>query len=180
MSYKIKCILPLIVYLLFSFLKKETTSIGLYSNVNILTKQFVNSDSLFKVNLSNKESLVEIIPLQNSSFSLPDSTVTLVVFEKLDFNADGKKDLLINLGACGTGGCMFGLFLKHTRNKYTLAYLNYLKNIEFIIEKNGCRKIKSSETIEPYSPSKSNVTIYKLDLRTNQYIADTSYIYQTN
>jgi hypothetical protein len=71
----------------------------------------VIKDSLFTLHLNNKGNKVEIIPPQNSSFSLPDSTVTLVVFEKLDFNADGKKDVLVNLGACGTGGCMYGLFL---------------------------------------------------------------------
>ncbi len=162
------------------FTIKESTSNQTNYRIVLEIKSKYNTDSLFTLHLNSKNNQVTIIPPQNSSFALPDSSFAIEVYKAGDFNADGKKDVLANLGACGTGGCMYGLFLNYDENRYTLAYYNYLKNVEFIVAKNGGWTIKSTETIEPYSPFKSNVTIYKLDLRTNQYLRDTSYIYQSN
>jgi len=179
-KYIMHYITLILFYLFTGFLRPDSLTSITSSTGKILLKPVVNPDSLFTLHLNSKNNQVTIIPPQNSSFVLPDSTFAIELFKAGDFNADRKKDVLANLGACGTGGCVYGLFLNYDENRYTLAFYNYLKNVEFNVAKNGCWAIKSTETIEPYSPLKSNVTIYKLDLRTNQYLRDTSYIYQSN
>lgn len=72
---------------------------------------------------------------------------------------------------------MYGLFLNQYDNKYTLAFFNYLKNIEFKIEKNGMWNIESSDVLEPYDPSKIQFTMYTYDKNANRYLLDTTYVY---
>ncbi|RYY30858.1 MAG: hypothetical protein EOP46_21195, partial [Sphingobacteriaceae bacterium] len=103
---------------------------------------------MFTLIKKKSENVVRIIPPKNSKFELPDSLAKTETAKYGDFNADGKKDVLVYLGACGTGGCMYGLFLNQHKNFYKLAYLDYLKNAEFKVEKNGLWTIKSSEAIE--------------------------------
>ena len=78
--------------------------------------------------------------------------------------------------AYGTGGCMYGLFLNQFENYYRLAFMDYLKNVEFKKGKNDLWTIESSEEIEPYNPSKLQITIFKFDKKKYQYIIDSTYI----
>jgi hypothetical protein len=77
------------------------------------------------------------------------------------------------MGACGSGGCMYGLFLNQYDNYYKLAYYDYLKNVAFIVEKNGLWTIQSSEELEPNNPSKMQISNFKFDSSTSQYEPDT-------
>ena len=58
--------------------------------------------------------------------------------------------------------------------------MDYLKNAEFKIEKNGLWTIESSEEIEPYNPTKLQITTFKFDINKYQYKLDTTYIYTDN
>ena len=137
-------------------------------------------DSLFTLNIRLNENFVEIIPPENSDFELPDSSVTTTPYKFGDFNADNKEDILVYLGGCGTGGCEYGLFLNQNDNYYKLAFMNYLKNAEFKIEKNGLWTIKSWEEIEPYNLSKLQITIFKFDTNKYYYDIDSTYVYIDN
>ena len=148
--------------------KQETKSIVDNLNSELLDKSINNQDSLFILKVKISENFVRIIPPKNSDFELPDSSAKTEPFKFGDFNADGKGDILVYLGACGTGGCMYGLFLNQYDNYYKLAYFDYLKNAEFKIEKNGLWTIESSEELEPYNPSKIQITTFKFDKSTYQ------------
>ena len=133
------------------------------------------NDSLFTLDIINAENFVRInIPIK-SDFSLPDDSAKTELFKFADFNGDKKNDVLVYLGACGTGGCMYGLFLNQYDNYYELAFIDYLKNPTFEKEENGFLAIKSFEEIEPYDPSKLNVSIFRFD--SNQYQIDTTFVY---
>ncbi len=136
-----------------------------------------NNNGLFKLTIKDEENYIKIIPPQNSKFELPDSSAKKEPYKFGDFNADEKQDVLVYLGACGTGGCMYGLFLNQYDNYYKLAFMDYLKNAEFKIGKNGLWTIKSSEELEPYNPSKLQITVFKFDKKKYQYIIDTTYIH---
>ncbi len=140
-------------------------------------KSTLIQDSLFTIDFKVRENFVKIIPPKNSTFELPDSSVQIQLVKNVDFNTDGKKDLLVNFGACGKGACMYGLFLNQYDNKYTLAFFNYLKNIEFKIEKNGMWNMESSDALEPYDPSKIQITVYTYVKNANRYLLDTTYVY---
>lgn len=127
------------------------------------SKSVQNQNNLFKLEINAKNNFVKIIPPKNSDFEFPDEASKSELIKKMDFNADGKKDILINLGACGTGGCMVGLFLNQKKNEYHLAFFDYIKSPEFIKDKNGKIIIKSYEEIEPYNPSKLHLSTYKYD-----------------
>jgi hypothetical protein len=137
----------------------------------------VDRDSLFVLKKKGKEDVYQIFPPENSNFSLPDSNITIQVFKYGDFNADGKEDIIIDLGACGTGACVFGLFLKQYENHYSLALMDYLKNVEFEISENGLWSIFSSEEFEAYNPSKLFVRVYKYDKKSYLYHLDSTYIH---
>ncbi|SDJ59707.1 hypothetical protein SAMN04487898_103356 [Pedobacter sp. ok626] len=171
-------IIPLL--LIINSFQSEQAFIAVAKKLNPeqLDKSINKQDGLFILIKKNSEDFVRIIPPKNSKFELPDSSAKTEAFKYGDFNADGKKDILVYLGACGTGGCMYGLFLNQYKNYYKLAYLDYLKNVEFKIEKNGLWTIKSSEEIEPYNPSKIQITAYKFDKKTYQYKLDSKYLYE--
>ncbi len=135
-----------------------------------------NKDSLFKLNEIASENYVRIIPPKDSEFKFPDSTAKTEPYKNGDFNADGKEDLLVYLGACGTGGCMYGLFLNQYDDFYKLAFMDYLKNAEFKVEKNGMWMIESSEALEPYNPSKIQISTFRFDKTTYQYEMDTTFV----
>ncbi len=134
-------------------------------------------DNLFILKENISENFIRIIPPKNSDFELPDSLAKTEPYKYGDFNADGKEDVLVYLGACGTGGCVYGLFLNQYDDFYKLAFMDYLKNAEFKIEKNGFWTIKSSEELEPYDPSKIRITTFKFDKVKYTYEIDTSYIH---
>ena len=136
-----------------------------------------NRDSLFILEEIISENFVRIIPPNKSDFEFPDNSAKTEPYKNGDFNADGKEDILVYLGACGTGGCMYGLFLNQMENYYKLAFMDYLKNPEFKIEKNGFWTINSSEEIEPYNPSKLQMTTFKFNKNKYQYQMDTTYVY---
>ncbi len=140
-------------------------------------KAINNIDSLFVINEKISEHFVRIIPPKNSGFQFPDSSAKIEPYKNADFNADGKEDILVYLGACGTGGCMYGLFLNQNDNFYKLVFMDYLKNVDFKVQKNGLWTIESSEEVEPYNPSKIKMTTFKFDLSKYQYIVDTTFIY---
>jgi hypothetical protein len=140
-------------------------------------KSTLIQDSLFTIGLKVPENFIKILPPKNSTFELPDSSAQIQLVKNVDFNTDGKKDLMVNFGACGKGACMYGLFLNQYDNKYTLAFFNYLQNIDFKIEKNGMWNIESSDALEPYDPSKIQITVYKYVKNANRYLKDTTYVY---
>lgn len=174
-----KNIIILLLLIIIS-LKSEQASTAVAKKLN--TKQpdqSINKQAgLFTLIKNKSENVVRIIPPKNSKFELPDSLAKTEISKYGDFNADGKKDVLVYLGACGTGGCMYGLFLSQHKNYYKLAYLDYLKNAEFKVEKNGLWTIKSSEALEPYNPSKIQITIYNFDKKTYQYKLARKYVYE--
>ncbi len=55
--------------------------------------------------------------------------------------------------------------------------MNYLKNPEFKVEGNGLWTMESSEEIEPYNPSKLQISIFKFDQNKYQYRLDTTFVY---
>jgi hypothetical protein len=96
-----------------------------------------NQYSLFILEMIISDNFVRITPPNQSDFELPDKLAKTEPYGNEDFNADGKEDVLVYLGACGTGRFMYGLFLKQIDNYYKLAFMDYLKNPEFKVEKNG-------------------------------------------
>lgn len=136
-----------------------------------------NKDSLFILNERISENFVQIIAPKNSDFELPDSSAKIEPYKNGDFNADGKEDILVYLGACGTGGCIYGLFLNQYDNFYKLVFMDYLKNAQFEVEKNGLWTIASSEGLEPYTPSKTQITIFKFDTSKYEYKLDTTFVH---
>ena len=151
-------------------------------NKNILQQKNTDArkDSLFALIVDlkeNKENYVQIIAPKDLNFKTPDSTTKAEIYKVGDFNADNKKDIMVNLGACGTGGCIYALFLKQYGNYYKLAFMDYLKNAEFEKSENGNWIIKSTEEIEPYHPLKVEVSVFKLD-KNNFYKLDTTFIEQ--
>jgi hypothetical protein len=139
-----------------------------------------NKDSLFKLNEIIAENFIRIIPPKNSEFEFPDSSAKTEPYKHGDFNADGKVDILVYLGACGTGGCMYGLFLNQYDDFYKLAFMDYLKNAEFKVEKNGMWIIESSEELEPYNPSKIKISTFRFDKTTYKYKMDTTFVSYNN
>ena len=81
------------------------------------------------------------------------------------------------MGACGTGGCVYAVFLNQYYNKYKLVFEDYLKSPELIEEENGYLSIKSYEEVEAYNPSKLHVSKFKFDTKRDYFILDTSYIF---
>lgn len=139
-------------------------------------KSINNTDSLFILNEKISENFVRIIPPKNSDFELPDSPANTKPYKIGDFNADGKEDILVYLGACGTGGCMYGLFLNQYDKFYKLVFADYLNNIEFKVEENGMWAIESSEEFEPYNPSRIRITTFKFDKSKYEYKIDTTFL----
>ena len=93
-------------------------------------------------------------------------------------DSDNKKDVLINMGGCGTGGCLLAIFLNEFDDYYHLAFLEYLKNYEFTEDQNKKLSIINYEEVEPYNPSKLYVT--KFTLKKNKYQLDTTFIQVDN
>lgn len=169
--------------LLFILLPCQTQQAAITATTNVVKfdpPQQIKAEKqkgLFKLDINLSENFVLLIPPENSDFELPDSSAKTEPYKSGDFNADGKKDILIYLGACGTGGCMYGLFLNQYDKYYKLAFIDYLKNTEFKIDKDGLWTIESSEEIEPYNPSKLQITIFKFDKEKYQYEQDTTFVY---
>lgn len=136
-----------------------------------------DNDSLFILREIISENFVRVIPPKNYDFEFPDSSAKTEPFKYGDFNADGKEDILVYFGACGTGGCMYGLFLNQYANFYRLVFFEYLKNAEFKIEKDGLWTIKSSEELEPYNPYKLQISSFKFNKNKYQYEMDTTFVY---
>lgn len=134
------------------------------------TNKLNKSDSLFNLVIITNENFVKIIPPKILDFALPDSFAR-IEFVK-DFNADKKQDFWLYLGACGTGGCMYALFLNQYDDYYHLAFFDYLTYPSFEKDENGCLSILSHEEVEPYNPSNFSITKYKFDKRTNQFELD--------
>lgn len=137
----------------------------------------IQQDSLFTLDINVDENFVKINAPKELDFELPDSSAKTEPFKTGDFNADNKKDVMVYLGACGTGGCMYGLFLNQYDNYYKLAFMDYLKGAEFKTDKNGLWIIKSFEEIEPYNPSKLQVSNFKFDKGKYYYHLDTTFVH---
>ncbi len=173
-----KSIVGLILLFLISCeLKQVSEPIADNPSSKTLNRTMHEQDDLFMLQKNIGGQWIKIIPPKNSNFELPDSAANIEPYKYDDFNADGKEDILLYLGACGTGGCMYGLFLNQFDNFYKLAFMDYLKNAVFKIEKNGLWTIESSEEIEPYNPSKIHITIFKFYKNTYKYEIDTTYVY---
>ena len=100
-----------------------------------------------------------------------------VVIRK-DVTNDHKADLLIDLGACGTGGCMYGLFVKVAEHRFKLAFFDYLKNPAFIKNKKGELVLQSSEETEAGNPYRVHFTEYRFEKKTATFKLDTTYIFE--
>jgi len=157
--------------------KQEQKHITDESSFSQIDKSINYKDSLFILNEIINENFVRIIPPKNSDFEFPDSSAKTEPYKNGDFNADGKEDILVYLGACGTGGCMYGLFLNQYDKFYKLVFMDYLKNAEFKVEENRLWTIESSEELDPYNPSKIQITTFKFDKSKYQYTLDTTYVY---
>ena len=140
------------------------------------SKEETTNDQLFKLDLILSENFVKITVPEETDFTFPDSAAKKEPYKIEDFNADGKEDIMVYLGACGTGGCIYGLFLNQYDNYYKLAFMNYLKGAAFEKEKNGFLTIKSFEEVEAYNPSKLKVSVYKFDENHNKYKLDLTYV----
>lgn len=166
--------LLVILFILTSCLTKEAQKASEKKPIlKRIDKPLSNQHRLFKLKEIISENFVRIIPPVNSDFEFPDPFAKKEPYKNGDFNADGKQDILVYLGACGTGGCMYGLFLNQHNDYYKLTFMDYLKNAEFKVEENNLWSITSSEEIEPYNPSKIEKTIFKFDQSTYQYKIDT-------
>ncbi len=132
---------------------------------------------MFILNEESSENFVRIIPPKNSDFEFPDSSAKAEPYKNGDFNADGKEDILVCVGTCGTGACLCSLFLNQYDNFYKLVFIDYLKNVEFNVDKNGIWTIESSEEFEPYNPFKIQITTFKFDKSKYQYKIDTIFVY---
>ncbi|MBX3164145.1 MAG: hypothetical protein KF900_06655 [Bacteroidetes bacterium] len=157
--------------------KQEPETVASNLNSAQLDKLIKNQDSLFILDYNVNENFVRIIAPETSDFKFPDTSYTPEPFKIGDFNADSKEDIMVNLGGCGTGGCVYGLFLNQYGNYYKLAFINYLKNVEFRTDKNGLWIIESSEELEPYNPSKIQVSIFKFNKNKYHYLLDTTFVY---
>ncbi|WP_430412413.1 hypothetical protein [Kordia sp.] len=135
-------------------------------------------NTLFQLDVVDSENFVSIKIPDSVNFSFPDETAKKEPYKYEDFNADGKQDILVYLGACGTGGCMYGLFLNEYENYYTLAFLDYLKGAKFEKDESGFVIIKSFEEVAPYNPSKLNVSVYAFDKNTEYYKLDSIFVLQ--
>lgn len=155
--------------------RKDNTNYRNSVGNDILTK---DKDTLYVLEKTNDENYLIITAPENSGLELPDSSGKVDLIKSGDFNADKKIDKMVNLGACGTGGCMTGVFLNHHDNYYTLAFKDYLKNPEFETDKKGLWNIISSEEIEPYNPSKRQISVFKLDKKKKYYVLDKTFVHQ--
>lgn len=135
-----------------------------------------NTSPFFQLEFKTDTSFVVIHPPASSDFSLSDDNTAFNVVKQADFNADSLSDVLINMGECGTGGCIHALFLKQDKNNYSLAFHEYLKGPQFEMDEKGYLKLFSYEEIEAYDPTNLNVTVFKYDPTLSQYVLDTSYI----
>lgn len=172
--------IPLLALLLLIFTKvlqnDEKSTGNLFLQEDVKAKE--EPDSLFTLDLEEEENSVRIQSPKGSDFTLPEGGDTAVISKKGDFNADGKPDIMVYLGACGTGGCMYALFLKQYARKYHLAFNDYLKNPVFKVEKEGLWTIKSYEEIEPYHPSKLNVSVYTYNRKKKTFELHSSFVQQ--
>ncbi len=71
---------------------------------------------------------------------------------------------------------MYALFLRQNKQFFKLAFLDYLKNPEFKIEKDGLWTIESYEELEPYNPSRIQKTMFKFDQDSYHYQVDSSFV----
>lgn len=173
-----KSIILLSLILLFSLQsKQEINSHGEIPNP-ILHNSTKVGDTLFKLDLNLKTNAVRIIAPEKSNFVLPDLSSKTKIYKLEDFNADKKEDVLVSLGACGTGGCMYGLFLNQYDNFYKMVFMDYLNGLELKKQKNGLWALTSFEEIEPYNPSKLQVSVFKFDENKYQYKLDSTYMYR--
>ena len=148
------------------------------------SKKAISQDSLFKLQL-NLDYFVQIFPPKISKNVVPaeypnqdQEWIRIDEFEAdRDFNGDQKNDVIVCFGGCGSGGCLYGVFIKEYGSYYRLAFFDYLKNKEYEIEKNGCLKIVSSEELNAYDPSQLQISNFKYDKRKHAYQLDTSYVF---
>lgn len=147
----------------------DDRSNGFYESETAKIRAKRKGEILYTVNVISTDQSVMISVPQNSDFEFPDNKFEPMLIKSADFNADGKIDLLVNLGACGTGGCMVAVFLKKYGDDYSLAFLDYLKNAEYEKDKNGNLLLNSSEEIKPYDPSFIIKCVYQLDPETQIY-----------
>ena len=133
-------------------------------------------EDFYEIQFESESNSAKIFNSDGSVFSQPDEDMNPEIHKSEDFNADKKEDLMIYLGACGTGGCVYGIFLNQYDNYYKLVFMDYLKGPDFKKDENGFLKISSYEEVEAYDPSRLYVTTFKFDQEKYTYLLDTSYI----
>ncbi len=145
-------------------------------NTRIEKKQDILYTLKITSNKSNEKYVTSITPPKGSDFELLDRAFPLQVMASKDFNADKKQDVMLNLGGCGSGGCVYAIFLKQHTNQYRLAYIEYLHMPEFEKTKNGQWIIKSFEGFRTDEPDEYAVEIYKFNKTKYIYELDTTYV----
>jgi hypothetical protein len=128
--------------------------------------------NLFVIDINKEKRIVSMEANNQLDFSLPEGgdrplSSYNVMYE--DLNADNKVDMIINLGACGTGGCMYGIFLNYHNNQYTLAFMDYLAYFSLIKEKNGLISITNREQNHQSESLEFFVTRFLFDQSSGQY-----------
>ena len=118
---------------------------------------------------------VNIKSPQGAKYIFPEGGNERLVYWRKDMNSDGKLDLLVDLGACGTGGCLYGVFLKVQEHNFKLAFFDYLKNPEFKKDRKGNYFLQSSEEFG-YHSAKVQYSNFKLDKSTSFFKLDSSFI----
>lgn len=135
-------------------------------------------DSLYRLEINLDDNKVTIHPPKDVEFELPDSSANLYPNQFTDFNADQKEDVMVYMGACGSGGCVYGIFIREKADYYHLALMTYLKGPSFEKAPNGMVKILSYEEVEAYDPSKLYVTEHYLNSESLSYDKDSTYIFE--
>lgn len=81
------------------------------------------------------------------------------------------------MGACGSGGCLYGIFTKQIDHNYHLAFNDYLKNKEIKTKADGTYAFYSYEEITAYDTSKIQVSVYEIKKAMSHYTLDTTYVH---
>ncbi|MBK8808188.1 MAG: hypothetical protein IPO21_16800 [Bacteroidales bacterium] len=150
-----------LLFLFFLLNTKENTVVG--QNQNTGSNQENPHNNLFTIRYDQTDSVYTITVPQELSSQFMCETENLRLDQTGDFNADGKDDIVFFMGACGTGGCVYGVFLHEYDIYYRLAFNEYLKCPAFETDKKGFYIIKSFEEYEAYNPEKIIESIYRFN-----------------
>ncbi len=136
--------------------------------------------NLFKVEVETDEysDMKEWIEVSICDYKGKQAPSFYELYDFKDFNGDGKEDVIINQGECGTGGCIYSIYLNNYENYYDEVFEDYLKNIEYKKEENGTLSIISSEAGWVDESDRIYVNILKFKEEKLKYEIDSTYTYK--